>query len=288
MTQEDINWKQTITVIILTGLVTLASSLVLDWYKSEEPKLIYSVTSSDPFEGKESYLSVYHIVVENQGKNQLSDVNTVIESFDSQIVESKIKIDPSLNYNESISNNSYKLRLDYMNPTDIIQLSLLISSQVPPKDPKISVRGKGANGIMQTFPSQNSTSSQNSASNDLLGPLTVGIALMGTLTTIRSYKGKGEQHENLVYLCGVNGLNEDAEYYSKNKTNYMAASDYLTFKALNGDSQEYKDKVIKLFTDLISYTNVLDSSKGVIYYNIARIEMSRDNPKAVTSASIPN
>ena len=278
MTEENINWKQTIIIILLTGVVTLASSLVLDWYNSEEPKLIYSVTSSDPFEGNESYLNIYHIVIENQGKNQISDVIASIKSPSSQIVDSKVKADPSLIYDENISDHLYKLQLDYLNPNETIEFSLLISSPVLPTEPQLSIRGKGVNGIVQTHSSQ---TSQSSIFGNIFVPLSIGV-FFGLMTTI--YSQKGAQHENLVYLCGVNCLNEDAEYYSKNKTTYRIASDYLTLKALKDNNPEYTEHVIKLLFDLIEYASVADESKGIIYYNISRMEMSQANSEVAKDA----
>lgn len=276
MTQDEINWKQTIIVILLTGLVTLASSLVLDWYKSEEPKLVYSVTSSDPFEEDNSYLSIYHIVVENQGKNQISDVITSIKSSHLQIIDSKVTADASLVYNESISDHAYKFQVDYLNPNETVELSLLTRSQVSPIEPQLSIRGKGVNGIVQTH------SSQSSIFDSIFVPLSISVIFMGLTTKI--YSQRGEQHENLVYLCGINCLNEDAKYYSKNKTTYRIASDYLTLKALKDDNPEYKEKVLNLLSNLIQYAHIAEASKGIIYYNIARIEISRNNSEAAINA----
>ena len=98
-----------------------------------------------------------------------------------------------------------------------------------------------------------------------------------------SVKRSGEQNENLLYLCGVNCLNEDGEYFLTHKTTYLFASDYFAFKALNNTNLEYKEKVIKLFIDLINYADISDVSKGIIYYNLARIEMSRGNSSAAAN-----
>lgn len=287
MTQENFDWKQTIILLILTGVVTFASSVALDLYESEGPKLIYSITSSDSFERNDSYLNIYHIVIENQGKNQIPDVITICEPKDATIVERKLKVDSSLLYSDNISNTTYKLHLDYMNPNDVIEMSLLISSKAPLSDLRFSIRGEGVNGIRQT------SLSQNSASYNIFFPLILGISVMLLTLGIRtkigiknifnfketSVKLSAEQYENLLYLCGVNRLNEDVEFYLTHKTTYLIASEYFTIKALN-NTKEYKEKVIKLFNDLINYANVSDSSKGIIYYNLAKIEMSRGNSSA--------
>lgn len=277
MEYKEVNWKQIIITILLTGIVTLASSLIIDWYKSEEPKLIYSTTETLPFEGKENYFGIYHIKIENQGKNPISDLSTYINIPDSIINDKKILIDPAINYSENLLNDTYSLQTQYINPKDVVEISLLVTSKNKlPSNPILSVRGKGINGILQ------SSLSQNTNFYNLFLSVLIGMTAFSA-SIVRRFKKEAKHSDDqkliLAYLCRINGLTDEANKYleSLRKIAYWAEADNLGFDASKDNSPERKEKIKKLLTDIINYAGVVDSSKGIIYYNIAVIEISQGN-----------
>lgn len=89
----------------------------------------------------------------------------------------------------------------------------------------------------------------------------------------------GDQNQIIAYLCGLHGLENQVERYLAlpNQTTYWAEMDRLTSIAIINNESDLIQKVKIIISDLIEYAGMADSSVGIGYYNLARLEKSLQN-----------
>ena len=70
-----INLKQILVTAIVTGIVGVATGMLLFHFQQREPRLTYEVKESLPFIGDKEQLSIHYVVVLNGGKKIVSGVD---------------------------------------------------------------------------------------------------------------------------------------------------------------------------------------------------------------------
>lgn len=286
MESRRINWWLIIITAVITGLITLTVGVILLKIQNKEPELVYTITDTQPFPGKDQNFAIYNVTISNSGKTPISNVLAVIQVPSATLDDTRFTTALSLEYTREIVGDTLNLNIPEFNPNDTISVSILATStSVLPTRPQVSTRGAGIVGV------QKITSPENLTRN--LFPLSIISGLAGLIAAIFtmffipiirghaiiSGKHREEQNEILAYLCGIHNLTDEVQDYLSRprRTSYWAEADRFAAIAVANPATKKAENVEMLLKDLLAYAAIAEISKGIIYYDIARIEVARGN-----------
>lgn len=147
MTMKDINLGKGILSVIASVFVTVVAGLVLFFIQTKEPSIVYSFEETLPFENKNERLTIYHITVENSGRDVASDIIATIGLNPAVIKEYRIDSDAPIEFKEQSDSVGLKIETVTLNPSEKFRVSILATSRsVFPDSPLIHIRGKGITG----------------------------------------------------------------------------------------------------------------------------------------------
>src|SRR5216683_5529564 len=136
-------WPNRIISALLGIVVSVLGAVILGKLQAREPHLMYWSTEALPFSGQNGNVSIYQISVSNDGKQEISDVACAIRVQGAKLDQYKVTASPLLNASTSISNDSVNIQIPNLNPSESVQIALLVtSSTTPPQHPEILARGK--------------------------------------------------------------------------------------------------------------------------------------------------
>jgi len=171
-------WKTLLIIIILPLAIGFFSSIMATQFQIKEPKIQYIATVSTFTTDERSY-GIYNFLLTNSGNNYADDVIMLVNFGDKLVYQTKLDIDPTIKHTEILSNNSYELDINTLNPKDTVKITLFAQKNTPlPNAPTIQVRGKGVTG----------TSGINYYYNPLADPVVIGlISFLISIATLLSY-----------------------------------------------------------------------------------------------------
>lgn len=287
MEEKYFNLKAVVLGGVVTLVVTAVAGMFLFLFQIREPRLVYSVTDTVPFLGDEENLATYHITVQNDGKRIIKNVVCQVDVRPGTITKKVVRADPTVEYNEEVSNQTYRVKFDNLNPNETVMLSLLASSdQKLARRPQISLRGEGIMG------EERKTYKKLSPFKSTILPA-VAATYAGFIAFFLMRKWRylylrpvgrlmglvdnayhsGNQNEVFAYLFGIHGMTEEAENYLKrpSKGTYWSEADMIAALAIRSqDSSEVENRK-KVLIELLYYAIIAPSSVGLVHYNIARI-----------------
>jgi hypothetical protein len=290
MGETRIKWGQIIVATILTGVVAVITGMTLFYFQTREPKLTYSLSDTIPFKGYKETLAIYNVVIRNEGKKVVENVDCHIEVTGATIKDHRVTGASALNYKESLGKGEYKVHFADLNPRESVILSILISSLLGDVDrPQITLRGKGTLGKE----ARDEKTERRSFLNNPIFAATLSAyaalaAVLGFLITTRrrrflSFKIGGhvfdsdvhrdDQNEIIAYLFSIHGRPDMAESYLKRNRvpSYWSEADYIAAVAIKETDPETKEMLKQILIDLSIYAGIAEGSQGIIHYNIARI-----------------
>jgi hypothetical protein len=225
----------------------------------------------------------------NSGKVEVDDVVILVKLPWGHLEQSRASAPPGVNYSEARQGDSITVTVPNLNPTEAIQVSLVVSSSSGnlPEKPDVSVRGKGVLGTLE------SDSIQTKESSSFLNAVSISIAAVGltfglfvALQTYKITRGSGGQRESgpdrghrsgqryvLAYLCRLFGLPKLADGYLERdaETAYWAECDRLGSLAIEDES--LRKQITEVLAHLPEYAETIsDNAKAVALYNLARID----------------
>jgi hypothetical protein len=288
--EQKTDWTRTIIPIFITGIVMIAVGIIvglsLNHFQMREPKLVYYVEDTIPYQSPTGDTAIYHVKIENLGKEAAEEVICILAFEKANIEQYRIIIDPSINYSESVLSNSYRVDLPSLNPKESATLSVLATSNDKlPARPEISLRGNGIVGSQAT--SETGKQSPWPATAGILASIVAGSA------SIFYFVRRGvnpfnplnvNQKYTLAYLCEIHGLGTDAERYRAMVADvmYWSESDRIAALALREpNSEEANNRKNVLEALLESGIVKVKASNGIIHYNIARIAKAQGDEKEV-------
>jgi hypothetical protein len=294
MDERGINWGQIIVTALITGVVAIATGMILFKLQTRQPNLTYESSTTSPFHGTEQDFAVYNVSISNNGAVPVDDVVGLIEVKNSLFEDYRIIHEPSLQIDEEISLGSITIRIPELNPNETIDISVLATSKDDlPNKPDVSVRGSGVIAKETGNNEQASLFSEDRftflltvivaaysgvASLFIMRRNSLYIKIFGKTISVTD-KHSGNQNRIMAYLCGVNGLHEDVQDYltRPNDTAYWAEADmHAAIAEANPDSPETEARK-KVLIDLLSYAKIADLSRQIIKYDIARIAAAQGN-----------
>ncbi len=279
---KNINWKQSILTAIITILVTVAGGTILYYLQFHKPEIVYTSDYVPPFKSQNENLSIVHINIENQGDDIAEDVRSEINVHPAIIKDYSIKTDAPIEIKTFKDSTKLVFTTKNLNPSEGFKVSILTSSNdIYSGEPNIKIRAKGINGIKKEDVKEKEEKTPFYKLLLYISTFVTGLtlALRGVFKSKNVLNNKGKHHDDqnkvIAYLCGIHGLDEQADMLLglPNEASYWSEVDRLTSKAINSNNSEFINKVKKVLTDLLEYAQIADSSLGLIRYNLARIEM---------------
>lgn len=276
---KNINWTQSILTAIITLIVSIGGGMILFNLQFQKPILVYKTEKILPFKSQTQNLNIYHFKFENNGNKLAEEISGNIQLFPAKIKDVNIKTDFPINI--EISNDSLSLRFstNSLNPNETFKLSILATSEKNfPNTPIIKLRAKGLIG---------EKIEENVNKNDEIPYEKYLILVVSLITTVVALSTRGiiknrgigvkhsdDQEKVIAFLCGIHNLDNQVDRLLslKNKVSYWSESDRLTATAINSNNQENAKKVRDLLIDLLEYAKISNSSKGIIFYNLAKLE----------------
>lgn len=283
------NWKQNILTAIITIAITVIGGMVLYYLQFSQAKLVYTYEKILPFEGQEENLNIYHINISNKGNKISEDVICYVNINPAQIKNYRITSKTPISYNDELKNNNIELKIKSLNPDESAKISILGTSESNfPEQPEIKLRAKGVNGKI----------SENELNDKKEDPklFTILLTAIAGITSILALfirkivgrtiikedgKHSDEQNQILAYLCGIHDIPEEVDRFLglPRKASYWSEMDRLTSLGISSMDKNKALKIKLVLIDLLNYAVIVDTSKGIGYYNLARLEKFLDNDK---------
>jgi hypothetical protein len=280
------NWKTIIATAIVTGIVAVGTGMLLFYLQLREPKLVFAVQQSVPFQGNRESLSIQHIVIRNEGTKEVANVVAEVRVPGGRIKERRVATDSSLSFTEKLTAESYRFEARALNPEERVQISLLTSGTTSPQQaPEVSLRGQGIVGRV-------AADSEKSRIGETLVPAVVAayagvvaalffskryrrivIGVSRAILSGKFLRGGSEQHQVIGSLFALRGAVNEAEEYlvRRDKCSYWSESDLLAARAIASKDTKKAELCIAVLTELLDYDEILDGSRAIIHYNIARV-----------------
>lgn len=259
--------------------------MILFNLQAEKPTINYNTEKILPFKSQNENLNIYHIKIENLGNKLAEEVVGEISLDPAKIKDVNLSSDFPINV--ETENDSLKINFSTksLNPKESFKISVLAISEINfPDEPKVKLRAKGIVG--EKIQSEDKEEEE----EKLPFILMVSFVTVLTLLTRSIIKSKGvgvkhsdEQNKTIAFIYGIHNLDKQAEHLLSrpNRASYWSESDRITSNAINSNDKEQISKVKNALTDLLNYAKIADSSRGIIYYNLARIEkFSGNNEKS--------
>jgi len=285
---KNYNWKQNLTTAIITILVTVIGGMALYYIQFRKPKLEYSYDKILPFEGSEENLNIYHISIRNSGNEVSKEVISHISIEPANIKSYQITSKTLISYTDTLIDNKIELKIKSLNPEESTKISILgVSNSSFPNEPTIKLRADGVNGEISNSDLKLDTNEPEMLFS-LLTLTAVSVSFFflvfkRVVSNVIDKEGKhhDEQNEVLAYLCGIHGIDKQADRYLKlnRKTSYWSEMDRLTSLGINSKNKDVAEKFKFVLIDLLDYAKMANTSKGIGYYNLARIEKYLGNEK---------
>lgn len=281
------NWKSIIATAFITGVVTIATGMLLFWWQTEKPELTYNSIQSIPFDDVSNKLFIQQIEIKNSGSKPAEDVVLIASFTDEVIQKSKITIDNAISHKKESNDKSIQLKIDSLNPGEGANISVLYqSAESQSAGAAISLRAKGIAGKLIGSQKENSKE-----------PILIALiaAYAGIFSFLLSTKrgrtmlpliakslflGRslgGSPKNEIASALSLYGYPEKAKEYLNSGADrqYWVEADLLAAEALLGDIKLKKD-TIQILSIICNVPRIASTSKAIAYYNIARIYKTID------------
>jgi hypothetical protein len=261
--------KSIVFSVILTGVVTIASTLFLTWFQDKNPELTYTTALSIPFDGETQKLSIFQIDIANSGKKTAENVKLSVQIPNGSIEQFKVNIDSAIDHQSNKDNGEFTLTVSELNPKETAKVSLLLNTKLS-TPPEVSLRARGISGI-------SASDVKKIEWKDSLW-IPVLAAYMGIGVSVL-FSGRGRKIMRVLISRGLIVSNERQKHVLASLfaihgdlENWLEA-DILTAEVLSSD-QATKHKIINILNALTDVNNIASHSLAIIYYNIGRLYYS--------------
>lgn len=286
MEKERLNWKPVMATAVVTGIVAVATGMILFSFQTRRPRLTYTLSETIPFQGDDETLAIHHVVIRNEGSRSVDDVDFHISVSPANVKEHRITGATVLDYTETLSEQSYRVHFTNLNPQESITVSILASSMEKiGMHPAVALRGKGVGGSESR---QDGRKKSSWIYNPIIPAIFSAYSALFALVVLRKRRPStfqilgrvvdsdthsDDQNEIIAFLFNIHGLPEIAETYLKRnrKALYWSEADHIAAAAIQDSESATKEKRKQILIDLLSYARMAPLSEGIIHYNIARI-----------------
>ena len=281
------NWKSIIATALITGVVTIATGMLLFWWQTEKAELTYNSIQSIPFDDSNNKLFIQQVEITNSGDRVVEDVVFVLSFSDGVIQKSKVNINGAISHKKRVDERTVELKIDSLNPREIASVSVIFqSSNAITEGGAVSLRGKGVTG------KPIGTTNKNNRAPIFISLMAAYAGVFAFLLSTevgrkafslifkavifrRSLGSVNEQKDVIASLLAMYGYPEKAKEYLQSgiARQYWVEADLLASEAIASDDKVKRDtiEILKQISDL---DVIFDSSKAIVFYNVARIAKS--------------
>jgi hypothetical protein len=273
------------TRLLSAGLgivVTVVGALVVGKLQGREPRLSYSSTESIPFNGSSGVLSIYQVTLSNIGSREVEEVSCIVRVPAAKVEQYNISANPTLETAASFSGDTLKLHMPSLNPAESVQILVLASGPRDlPTRPQVSARGKGVVAIEKASSDAKPWKDESILFGVSLASFSALLSTGLFTRLLRRRLGLGtegdDQRQVLAYVCRLAGLSDLAGQYAAqtHKTTYWSEADRLGELALENNDPKRSDAIERALLALTEYASLAESSKAVVFYNVARINEAK-------------
>jgi len=285
---KNINWTNSIVTALISIAVTVIGGLLLFYLQNKEPKLTYVSERIIPFESQTEKLTIYQLVIENKGNSIAEDVSCKISIAPASIKEYRVNYETAIASTDSLLKQEIDIKINSLNPSESFRVSILATTTNSfPEEPIVKLRAKGINGKKDEVKKEGKIINDELMRILLLLVIASSVASTLTLLIRRKFSDSNKhtdiQNQVIAYLCGIHGLNLEVDrYLSLSKdTTYWAEMDRLTSAAIVSNDKSKVQKTKEIITDLLDYTEMATTSKGIGHYNLGRLEKYLQNDAGV-------
>jgi hypothetical protein len=282
------NWKSIIATALITGIVTIATGMLLFWWQAEKAELTYNSIQSIPFDDASNKLFIQQIEINNSGDKPVENVVLIISFTDEIIQKSKITIDSTISHETTKNEKTIELNIESLNPKENANISVLYQSpKLSSTGAKISLRAKGITGKLI------GSSKKGSKESILIALFAAYAGIFGFFLSSKRGrtmlpfiakslilgKSLGDNQKDIIAsILSMYGYPDKAKEYLCSGTNrqYWVEADLLAAEAILGD-EKTKNDIVKVLLVISELPNIAKSSKAITYYNIARLTRTLSN-----------
>jgi hypothetical protein len=272
-------------LIIVTGLVSLAvgvgSGRLLDYFRTQAPRLVYSVTGSESFPGQSQKTGIVLIRFGNAGNREVEDVLFRVSVPGATIQEQRVTGVPNVEQMMKGGPNAVELRLPFLNPSEQVSVHLLLGLNTPElSTPTVELRAKGVVGVPDNVAEAATRSPLSEfatlgigVSAALLTTLALGMQLPRRWGARAANTFGDDQRDVVAYILDAQGLSSDAQTLrvSARELTYWAIADQLTAKWLASGDAETVKKGCRALGQLLQYADMASGSCDIIKLHMARL-----------------
>jgi len=145
------HWAAVVLNALLTTVITILTTLVIDYCTTKSGRLSYQAQVSEPFDKDSLHLRTCQLELRNDGDAILEDIKGQVQFEGQQMVACKLKGTPAMGIQDSLAAHSYWLRLPFLNPMEKLAIAFLLSGgpDMPPP-PVVHVRARGSTAVTGT------------------------------------------------------------------------------------------------------------------------------------------
>lgn len=260
--------------IIITAIVTLVitflAGIMVEYFKNLAPKILYNVRDGIPIEVDGKKICAYIITINNPSNKTIRELTLNIQSSEANLKSTGAKITEGLKFDYSLKENLLEVNIPFLSKDDEFSVTVYVENQyVMPKKPNIIIRSP------EKF-KKIDLAQQKKRSNSSLVIITSSIvASMIVMVTLFSYTPiRISQKDNLMFIATVTGLPQlTLEYAGQTDLNYYDQGNYIYSKAMMSKNVDEIKRYKQFLIALDSYSSMVKTSRCVIIYNIAKIDL---------------
>ncbi len=133
---------------LLTGAVTIMSSLLMDYLAAKKGNLSYRAQVSGTFDSDTVHLHICNLELRNDGDALLEDIKGMVQFDGQRIVAYRLQAPPALHLQDSVTASGYRLSIDFLNPAEKLAMAFLLSGRPAGQEPSlVDFRARGSSAV---------------------------------------------------------------------------------------------------------------------------------------------
>src|SRR5688572_27605511 len=112
------NVKSIFLSALVTGIVTIAATLLINYISTKSNSLIYTTQESIPFIKDSSTVRILSLELINNGDDAVENISGFINFGNQRIENYKLNASPVLSFSDSLNKDGYRISLSSLNPNE--------------------------------------------------------------------------------------------------------------------------------------------------------------------------
>src|ERR1051326_5284550 len=267
--------------LIITGVISLvvgvAGGLILNYFTERKANLQYAVVASEVFTGTTQNSAILAIETRNTGGKELENLKINIWLPNAKLVEYKIVGISPTSYSAVPQERGLTVDIPFFNPSETVSVQLFVGLTTSSFDPpSIDVRAKGVTATQSKTLGKDDNKTTSTLT--LVATAAMALAPMALIFWRRkrpryTSSHRDDQREVFAYILSINGMADEAAAARNcpRELAYWGHADLVTERCLESDDHDKARRGIKALKDLMHYAAIVDTSRMLIDFDIARM-----------------